>query len=93
MRYMASIYFSDVMDLVACTVEILEWDETYGPPETVYQKTYQWPGVGLTGGPRWLERGLNDLVADMLTDRLRREETARGSGGLHTLSETGDRRV
>lgn len=93
MRYMASIYFSDVMDLVAATVEIHEWSEQYGPPEVVYRMTHQWPGLGLTGGPRWLERALTELSADMLTDRLRREETARGSGGPYTISETGDTRI
>jgi len=90
MRYMASIYFSDVLDIVACTVEIHEWSEQYGPPEIVYQHTHQWPGLGLTGGPRWLERALTELSADMLTARIRREDAGRGVGGSHTLSETGD---
>jgi len=93
MRYMASIYFSDVLDLVACTVEIHEWSEQYGPPEVVYQETHQWPGLGLTGGPRWLERALIELCADMRADRARREDAARGIGGPHTLSETGDTEI
>jgi hypothetical protein len=58
MRYMATIYVSDVMDQVALTVEVQGWSETFGPPDTVYQKTLAWPGVGETAPERWLSQAL-----------------------------------
>lgn len=93
MRYMASIYVSDVMDLIALTVEIQGWTEDYGPPELVYQKTLTYPGVGADLPHEWLARALF-LASEEITT-----PTAKGGGGRcamgggYTISETGDRRI
>lgn len=58
MRYMASIYASDVMDLVAVTLELQQWTESYGPPEVVYRVTFTYPGIGADTPSEWLGRAL-----------------------------------
>lgn len=90
MRYMATIYVSDVMDVVAATVEVQGWEAQYGPPETIYSTTVVCPGVGETDVSRWLTRALAALSQDM--DRPTGEGSPMGlpTGGPHTLSGTGD---
>jgi len=91
MRYMATIYVSDVMDVVAATVEVQGWVEQWGPPETLWSTTVVLPGVGETDVPRWLARAFQALSQDM--DNPAREGSRAGlpTGGPHTLSEAGDR--
>jgi hypothetical protein len=93
MRYMATLYVSDVMDQVAATVELLAWEEMYGPPETVYEMTHTWPGLGLDDPRAWLLAALRGICADMSKAASRRVEAAEPLGGSHTLSETGDKRI
>lgn len=90
MRYMATIYVSDVMEQVALTAEIQGWSEQYGPPETVWQKTYVWDGVGEDDPLRWLARALHVASQNVEPPRSSRGSGAAGIGGPHTLSETGD---
>lgn len=90
MRYMASIYISDVMDLVALTLEVNAWEADYGPPETVAQHTYTWAGVGSDDPVQWLQRALR-LACDDLTPPPRRVTGGgAGIGGPHTISGSGD---
>jgi hypothetical protein len=90
MRYMASIYVSDVMDLIALTVEIQQWDEMYGPPELAYQKTYQWPGLGRQEPRAWLLDAVRNLHVDMTAPPGRRGVPGVPMGGPHTISGSGD---
>lgn len=92
MRYMASIYVSDVMDQVALTLEIQAWEGQFGPPETVCQKTLVWPGIGEGDAIEWVARALFLASSDLTTPR--REGSRRGAamGGPHTLSESRDNR-
>jgi hypothetical protein len=90
MRYMATVYISDVMDVVASTVEIQGWTEQYGPPECVYSNTVVLPGVGETDPRRWLARALLRLHLDMAPPASEGSRRVGADGGLHTLSETGD---
>ena len=93
MRYMSSIYISDVMDQVALTVELQAWSDQFGPPEVIYQKTLVWPGVGATEPTEWLGRALF-LASQELTTPTPREGRGRcGKGVPNTISETGDRRI
>jgi len=90
MRYMASIYVSDVMDQIACTLEIQGWEAQYGPPDTVYQKTLIWAGIGDDDPVSWVKRALTLACRDMSAppDRVMSEGVP--LGGPHTISETGD---
>jgi hypothetical protein len=90
MRYMASIYVSDVMDQIACTLEIQGWAEQYGPPDTVYQKTLIWAGVGDDDPVSWVKRALFLTYRDMSEPAERVDSTGTPSGGPHIISETGD---
>jgi len=93
MRYMATIYISDVMESVAATLEVQGWTQQFGPPETVLVKTFVWPGVGESDARFWLQGALRRCIEDMRTG------PAEGSAGPvvmgvpHTLSETGDRQI
>lgn len=90
MRYMATIYLSDVMDQVAATLELQGWSELYGPPETLLVKTFVWPGFGDDEPSQWLQRFLHRMWQDI--DAPPRVQPLGGvpMGGPHTISETGD---
>lgn len=90
MRYMASIYVSDVMDQIAATVEVQGWLEHSGPPEIVWQKTLIWPGVGDDDPLSWVKRALFLAYRDMNTPPDRVMSGGVPLGGPHTISETGD---
>jgi hypothetical protein len=90
MRYMATIYVSDVMDVVASTIEIQGWTEQYGPPECVYSNTVVLPGVGEDDPRRWLARALLRLHLDMAPPAAEGSRRVGSMGVPHTLSETGD---
>jgi len=93
MRYMASIYVSDVLDLVAATVTVEGWEESYGPPERAGEWTCTWPGLGEVDPGEWLGRALF-LLAEKVSARPLGAERGRAvEGGAHTLSETGDRHL
>lgn len=93
MRYMATIYVSDVMDLVASTLELHGWPEQYGPPELVCQTTVVQPGIGETDPARWLSRALIALAEDVARTASEGMETARPDGGAHIISGSGDIRI
>ncbi len=93
MRFMASIYVSDVLDLIALTAEVHAWEKDYGPPEIALQKTLTWPGIGVSDASEWLARALFLASEGVSTARLGAERRAAAIGGAHTLSETGDRRI
>jgi len=92
MRYMASIYVSDVMDQVALTVEVQGWSEQYGPPEVVYQKTLVWPGIGEDDPCQWAARALTEAASTMSAASSGSSAGGRPMGGPHTLSGRGDTR-
>ena len=54
MRYMATIYVSDVLDQVALTLEIQGWAEQWGPPEEMARHTLVFPGIGESDPAGWL---------------------------------------
>lgn len=91
MRYMATLYISDVMDQVAGTIEIQGWERQYGPPETIYEHTWLRQGYGELEPSRWLYRALIACLADMAPPASEGTETGGPDGGTHTLSETGDK--
>lgn len=93
MRYMATIYVSDVMESVALTVEVQEWQEQFGAPETSLRATYVWPGVGAPSPQEWLCRALFLASEGMSNAPAEGSAGASQMGGPHTLSETGDRRI
>jgi len=91
MRYMATIYASDVMDQVAVTIEVQGWESQFGPPEVVYQTTLVRQGVGEADALNWLwdvalmmSRSCSEAADQRAGRRLH-------VGGSHTLSETGDK--
>jgi hypothetical protein len=87
---MATIYISDVLELVALTVELQAWEVDYGPPELAGSHTFTWPGVGATEPHEWLARALF-LAAEELTQPPPKGRTGAGQmGGTYTISETGD---
>lgn len=93
MRYMATVYVSDVMDQVAATVEIQGWSAQYGPPETIYEKTHIWPGLGIDDASMWLRVALRAIAGEMVTAPEEGTSGAAPMGGPHTISETGDNRI
>jgi len=90
---MATIYVSDVMDQVAATLELQAWPDSFGPPETVYEHTGVWRGVGETGRQEWLQRALMLLLQDMSTAPEESRSGAAPMGGPHTISGSGDRTI
>jgi hypothetical protein len=90
MRYMASIYISDVMDQIAATIEVQGWEAQYGPPEVVYQDTVITPGYGDDDASRWLHRALEVVSQTVNTRPLGAERGRVVEGGPHTISDTGD---
>jgi hypothetical protein len=93
MRYMATIYVSDVMDQVAMTVDLEAWEAQYGPPEPALRATYVFPGVGDSDPAQWLLRALARAAAEMSKAAREGMRAAEPMGVTHTLSETGDRAV
>jgi len=93
MRYMATIYVSDVMDQVAATLELHGWESHFGPPELVMQKTFVWPGVGEPDASFWLQGALRAVIRDMREPPESRRPGAPVIGGSHTISESGDTRL
>jgi hypothetical protein len=91
MRYMSSIYVSDVMDQIAATIEILAWEADYGPPETVYQQTYVTPGYGDYDAVRWLQRVLDVISAGMSDPSAESKDGGAPMGGVNTISGRSDR--
>jgi len=90
MRYMATIYISDVMDLVALTLELQAWQADYGPPELVGSHTFTWRGVGATEPNEWLARALFLAVEELTQPRSEGRNGAAPMGGPHTISGSGD---
>jgi len=90
MRYMATMYVSDVMEQIALTVEVQGWTEQYGPPETVCQHTMVWDGIGETDADEWLSKALEEALRQMRNGRPRAGRPAVRQGGAHTLSGLGD---
>jgi len=90
MRYMASIYISDVMDQVAATIELQEWGELYGPPEVTWQKTLVFPGIGEPDRLEWLARALFLACEEVSTAPPGRVMEGPAAGGHHTISGSGD---
>jgi len=93
MRYMATIYVSDVMDQVALTVEIQGWPSQFGAPEDVLRATYVWPGVGEADPVGWLSRALFLAAEGMSKAPEEGSSGASPMGGPHTLSGSGDTRI
>lgn len=93
MRYMASIYVSDVMDQIAATIEVQGWEEQYGPPEVQYQDTIITPGYGDYDATRWLQRALEVLSSHMNATPSESMNGAAPMGGPHTISGSGDRAI
>ena len=91
MRYMATIYLSDVLDQVAATLEVQGWSAQYGPPETMCEKTFVWPGYGDDDPVSWLQRFLSRMVEEMtMAHRVEHGGPLR-VGGVYTVSESGDK--
>jgi len=90
MRYMATIYISDVMESVAMTLEVEGWSEQYGPPDTLGRATYVWRGVGEDDWRPWLGRALFLASEEVSKAPLEGRSGAEPMGGRHTISETGD---
>lgn len=90
MRYMATIYISDVMESVAATLEVQGWQEQFGAPDTVLSKTFVWPGVGESDARFWLQGALRRCIQDMTPAPESRVTGAGSMGGPYTISETGD---
>ena len=90
---MATIYISDVLDQVAATLEVQGWSAHYGPPETVYEKTFVWPGYGDDDPVGWLQRFLSRMVEDMTRAHREGSSGLLRIGGVYTISETGDHRI
>lgn len=86
MRYMATIYVSDILTDVACTLEVQAWEDMYGAPETVLQHTFVWAGVGDDDAGQWLERGCRRLLRDLSNAPSESRNGAPLSGGTHTIS-------
>jgi len=93
MRYMATIYVSDVMESVALTVEVQEWSEQYGPPEATMRATYVWAGVGANDPLEWLARALFLAAEEVSKPAPGRVTTRAAVGGPHTLSGSGDTQI
>jgi len=93
MRYMATIYVSDVMDQVALTVEVQEWANQFGAPETSLRATYVWPGVGAGSPSEWL--GMALFLASEEISKAAREGSRAASpiGGHNTISGSGDTQI
>ena len=93
MRYMATIYISDVMDQVAATLEVQGWSRPYGAPETAIAKTFVWPGYGDDDPVQWLQRFLSNIVEEMTrAHRLELGGPLR-VGGVYTISGSGDTEI
>jgi len=90
MRYMATIYVSDVLDQVAGTIEVQGWEAQYGPPETVYEHTWVRQGYGELDVPKWLYRALIALIADMAPPGTEGTVPGGPDGGRHIISGSGD---
>jgi len=90
MRYMATLYISDVMDQVAATLEVNGWDSQFGPPDTVMTKTFVWPGVGESDAEFWLRGALRAVIQEMRETPESRRPGPPVIGGANTISETGD---
>lgn len=86
MRYMTTIYVSDVMDQVAMTVEVQSWEGQFGPPETALRATYVWPGVGADNPVEWLCRALFLASQEMSNAPSESRNGAPLSGGAHTIT-------
>lgn len=90
MRYMATIYISDVMESVALTLEVQGWERQWGPPEQVLSKTFVWPGVGEGEPSVWLQRALRGCLASMKTTPGESLPGAAAIGGPYTISGSSD---
>lgn len=93
MRYMATIYISDVLDQVAATLEVQGWSAQYGPPETVCEKTFVWPGYGDDDPIGWLQRFLSRMVQDVTTAARVESRRPLRIGGVYTISDSGDTQI
>lgn len=93
MRYMSTIYISDVMESVALTLEVQGWERQWGPPETMLSKTFVWPGVGEGEPVQWLQRALMECLRQMKTSPGESHPGPVAIGGPHTISESSDRLI
>lgn len=89
MRYMATIYLSDVMDQVAMTLEVQGWYSQFGPPEVMCQRTLVWPGIGESDPLEWTARALFLASQDITTPPSGRVTGALQMGDPHTISGIG----
>lgn len=93
MRYMATIYASDVMDQIAVTIEVQGWESQFGPPETVWSDTLVWAGKGEDDALSWLwdvALQISWKCGETAAGRVGRRPV---TGGPHTISESGDTRI
>lgn len=90
MRYMATIYVSDVMESVAMTVEVQGWAQQYGSPEDLLRATYVWEGVGADDPVEWLARALFLASEEMSKPARGRVNGRARDGGAYTISGSGD---
>lgn len=89
MRFMASLYVSDVMDQIACTVEVQGWYSQFGPPEVMCQRTVVMPGIGETDPLEWTSRALTAVALDLTTPVQGRGGRALPMGDTDTISGIG----
>lgn len=90
MRYMATIYVSDVMESVAMTVEVQGWAQQFGAPEDLMRATYVWQGVGANTPVEWLSRALFLAAENMSNAPLEGRSGASPMGGAHIISGSSD---
>jgi len=83
---MATLYVSDVLEQIALTVEVQGWEQQFGPPETVCQRTLVWDGVGEIRPEEWLARVLFLAAEELTTPAESRVSAGAAMGGAHTIS-------
>jgi len=93
MRYMATIYVSDVMESVALTLELQGWAGQFGAPETMLTSTYVWPGIGDDDPRSWLARALMEASISLTTPRSEGRNAAAPMGGGYTISGSSHRPI
>lgn len=86
MRYMATIYVSDIMDDVALTAEVQGWFSQFGAPEMMCQRTLVWPGIGENDPLEWLARALFMAAEELTKPAPGRGARALPMGDPHTIS-------
>lgn len=90
MRYVAKIHVLDVLDTVVVSGYIHEHDSLNGWAPEVYEFSYATPGVGLSDPYEWLDKALEQALAQMRQQDSNASWSPAADGGPHTVSETGD---